>query len=356
MSDLTTSAGLLSDLQALIEGARQSAAATVNQHLVLLHWQVGHRIHTELLDEARAPYGEQIVATLSRELVATYGRGFSRPNLHRMVQFATTWPDPEIVSTLSRQLTWSHFSELLLVKEPLARDFYAEMCRLERWSVRTLRDRVRSMLYERTALSKKPEGLVERELSNLRDTGRVTPDIVFRDPYLLDFLGLADTYSERDFESAILRELEAFILELGSDFAFVARQKRITIGSEDYYIDLLFYHRGLRRLVLVELKLGRFEAAHKGQVELYLRWLARHEQREGEEAPLGLILCAGKEQQVVELLELEGAGIHVAEYLTALPPREVLQARLRAAVARAQARPALTDGNHGRRGGQEESP
>ena len=336
-NDLTTS-GLLADLRDLIERTRLQVATTVNRELVGLYWQVGHRIGADLLDDGRAAYGEQIVSTLSRELIADYGRGFSRPNLHRMIRFAQAFPDPEKVSTLSTRLSWSHFTELLLVKEPLARDFYIEMCRVERWSVRTLRSKVGGMLFERTALSRKPEALIRQEIDALAETDRVSPDVVFRDPYLLDFLGLKDAFSERDLEAAILRELEAFILELGSDFTFVARQKRLIVGGEDYHLDLLFFHRGLRRLIAVELKLDRFKPADKGQVELYLRWLDKHERREGEEPPLGLILCASKSEQVVELLELEASGIHVAEYLTELPPRELLERRLSAAIERARSR------------------
>ena len=336
MSTELVPAGLLGDLRTLIEGARGRAAVAVNQELVLLYWKVGRRIHTELLGEERAAYGEEIVSTLSRELTQRYGRGFSRPNLHRMVQFAATLPDEQIVSTLSAQLSWSHFAELLLVQDPLARDFYAEMCRIERWSVRTLRKKIGGMLFQRTALSKKPDDLIRQELDALRDEDRMTPALVFRDPYLLDFLELRDTYSERDLETSILRELESFILELGTDFSFVARQKRLVVDGEDFYIDLLFYHRSLRRLIAIELKLDRFKAADKGQVELYLRWLDKHERREGEGSPLGLILCAGKRQQMIELLELETSGIHVAEYLTALPPRALLEARLQTAIQRAR--------------------
>jgi predicted nuclease of restriction endonuclease-like (RecB) superfamily len=211
-----------------------------------------------------------------------------------MIRFAEVFPDEGIVSTASRQLGWSHFQEVIYLDDPLRRAFYVELCRAERWSVRTLRAKVHSMLFERTALSRKPDALVRQELATLRETDQLTPDLIFRDPYVLDFLGLADTYSDKDLERAILRELEQFLLEFGDGFAFVARQKRITIDREDYYIDLLFYHRGLRRLVAVDLKLGRFQAADKGQMELYLRWLDAHERRVGEEAPLGLILCAGK--------------------------------------------------------------
>jgi predicted nuclease of restriction endonuclease-like (RecB) superfamily len=331
-------AELLSDLRALIHQAREVVAQSVNSALVLLYWQVGQRIHGDILREERASYGEEIVSTLSRQLQAEFGNGFSRPNLFRMVRFAEAFPDPQIVSTLSRQLSWSHFVEIIPFEDPLKRDYYAEMCRLERWSVRTLRAKVGGMLFERTALSKKPEALARRELAELRDEDRLSPDLVFRDPYFLDFLGLQDSYSEKDLEAAVLRELEGFILELGSGFAFVARQKRMVIDQKDFYLDLLFYHRKLRRLVAIELKLGPFEAAHKGQMELYLRWLEKHEMQPGEESPLGLILCADKSDEQIELLQLDRSGIRVAAYLTELLPKELLEQKLHAAVASARAR------------------
>ena len=275
---------------------------------------------------------------LSATLRIEFGGGFAEKNLRRMVQFAEVFPDRDIVVSLLRQLTWTHFIALIPLKDPLQRDYYAEMCRIENWSTRHLRERIDSMLYERSALSKKPEKLIEQELKDLRDDDQLTPDMVFRDPYFLDFLGLKDTYSEKDLENALLREIESFLLELGTGFAFVERQKRITLDGDDYYIDLLFYHRRLRRLVVIELKIGDFKPADIGQVELYLRWLDRHERQEGEEKPLGLILCAGKKQETVEVLELEPRGIHVAEYLTELPPRELLQARLHEALVRARQR------------------
>ena len=329
---------LLSDLRALIHESREVVSQAVNSALVLLYWQIGHRIHGDILGQERAAYGEEIVSTLSRQLQAEFGNGFSRPNLFRMIRFAEAFPEPQIVSTLSRQLSWSHFVEIIPLDDSLKREFYAEMCRLERWSVRTLRDKLGGMLFERTALSKKPEELAKQELAKLRDEDRLTPDLVFRDPYLLDFLGLQDTYSEKDLETAVLRELESFILELGSGFAFVARQKRMVIDQRDFYLDLLFYHRKLRRLVAIELKLGPFEAAHKGQMELYLRWLEKHEMQEGEESPLGLILCADKSDEQIELLQLDQRGIRVAAYMTELLPRPLLQEKLHAAVAAARAR------------------
>jgi predicted nuclease of restriction endonuclease-like (RecB) superfamily len=329
------------DLRALIEAARERAAMAVNFELTTLYWRVGTRIRQEISGEQRAAYGERIVHALSGQLTLEYGKGFSQRNLFHMLRFAEIFPDPRIVQTLSAQLSWSHVVEIMYLPEPLQRDFYAEMCRLERWSVRTLRAKIQGMLYERTAISRKPAELARQELEALHDEDRLTPDLVFRDPYLLDFLGLADTYSERDLEAAILRELERFLLELGGDFAFVARQKRIIVDHEDYYLDLLFYHRRLRRLVAIDLKLGRFQAADKGQMELYLRWLEQYDRPSGEETPLGLILCAEKAAEHIELLQLEQSGIRVAEYLTELPPRELLASKLHEAIRVAREQLAL---------------
>jgi predicted nuclease of restriction endonuclease-like (RecB) superfamily len=249
-----------------------------------------------------------------------------------MIRLSEVFPDPKIVHALSAQLSWTHFRLIIGLEDPVQRDFYAQMCRLERWSTRILEKKIGGLLYERTALARKPAELVSQELKALQDGDRVTPDLVFRDPYFLDFLGLKDTYGEKDIEAAILRDLERFILELGTGFAFVARQKRIVVDHEDYYLDLLFYHRTLRRLVAVDLKLGKFKAADKGQMELYLCWLDRHERQPGEDSPLGLILCAERSTEHVELLRLEESGIHVAEYLMELPPRPLLEKKLQQAV------------------------
>jgi len=231
----------------------------------------------------------------------------------------------------------THFLALLPLKDQLQRDFYAELCRLERWSTRTLRQKIDSMLFERTALSKKSAELIRQELDALRQEDRLTPDLVFRDPYFLDFLGLRDHYREKDLEDAILREIELFLMELGDGFTFVARQKRISVDQDDYYLDLLLFHRGLRRLVAIELKLSDFKPADKGQMELYLRWLEKYEMKPGEELPIGLILCAGKKQETVELLEMEKSGIRVAEYLTELLPKELLARKLHTAIQQARA-------------------
>jgi len=330
--------GLMADVRSMIEQTREGVARAVNSGMTLLYWRIGKRIQTEILHNERAEYGKEIVATVSQELTRDFGNGFSAKNLHHMLKFAESFRNPEIVSTLSRQLSWSHFKEIIYFKEPLQREFYAEMCRVEHWSVRTLRQKISSMLYERTALSKQPEEVAQAEIAKLRADDQFTPALVFKDPYVLDFLGLQDRYLEKDLEDAILREIESFLLELGDGFAFLARQKRIQIDSDDFHLDLLFYHRRLKRLIAIDLKLGDFKAEYKGQMELYLRWLAKHEQQPGEESPLGIILCAGKKTEQIELLELDQSGIHVAEYLTALPSREVLQQKLHTAIERSRAR------------------
>jgi predicted nuclease of restriction endonuclease-like (RecB) superfamily len=299
---------------------------------------VGRRIRQDILKEKRADYGGQIVASLSRQLEAEFGRGFSRRNLFNMVRFAQVFPDFEIVTALRTQLGWTHFRQVIAIDDPLKRDFYAEMCRIERWNTRTLEKKINSMLFERTALSRKPTELAALELQQLREEDKVTPDLVFRDPYILDFLGLKDTYAERDLEAAILREMEAFILELGVGFCFVARQQRMQVDDRDYYLDLLFYHRKLRRLIAIDLKLGKFEAADKGQMELYLGWLKRHACEPDEAEPLGMILCAGKSEEHIALLELQQSGIHVATYWMDALPKKELERKLHEAVRLARGR------------------
>lgn len=343
MAKIITSLGklsrpLLADVRELILAARQQVAHTVNASLTLLHWQIGQRVRKDILKEKRAEYGEQVVASLAKQLEVEFGRGFGRRNLFRMVRFAEVFPNPKIVSSLMTQLGWTHFLHLIRLDDPLKREFYAEMCRLERWSTRTLERKIGGMLFERTALSRKPAKLAAMELKQLRDEDKLTPDLVFRDPYLLDFLGLKDAYAEKDLEAAILREMEAFILELGVGFAFLERQKRITVDAEDFYLDLLFYHRHLKRLVAIDLKLDEFKPGDKGQMELYLRWLDKYERKPGEEAPIGLILCAGKKHETVELLDLEKSGIRVASYWTEVLPKKELEHKLHQAVLLARSR------------------
>lgn len=279
-----------------------------------------------------------MVARLSQQLTLEYGKGWGEKQLWQCLRFAEVFVDEQILYTVCRELTWSHLRMLLAVEDPLKRDFYIQICRLEHWSVRQLQERMKSMLFERTAISRQPEETIQHDLSALRTDGQLSPELAFRDPYFLDFLGLADSYAEKDLESAIVAELQRFIIELGNDFAFMARQKRITIDNRDYYIDLLFYHRRLKSLVAIDLKIGDFEAGYKGQMELYLRFLEKYEQVEGENPPIGLILCAGKSDEHVELLQLHKSNIRVADYLTALPSREVLQAKLHQSIQLARQR------------------
>lgn len=330
-----TSKNLLKEIRTLIDQAKGRTVSMINNEIVLLNWNIGKRIKTEIIQNERADYGDQIVATLSQQLIHDFGKGFTRSSLFRMIQFYECFPDEEIVATLSRQFGWSHFVELIPITDPVKREFYAEICRLERWSVRTLRDRIQGMLFERTQISKKPDLTIRNELDQLRKTGAISKDLALRDPYILEFLELEDTYSERDLESAILHKLEKFLLELGGDFSFIARQKRLTISGEDFYLDLLFFHRGMKRLVVVELKLGKFKAAYKGQMELYLRWLDKHERKEGEESPLGIILCAEKDHEQIELLELNETDIHVAQYITK-PLEKMLKKELHLAIESAR--------------------
>lgn len=312
-----TETNLLNELSQLIEQSRQQVAVQVNSTLTLLFWQVGNKINNEILQNKRADYGKQIVPTVSAQLEAKYGINFKEKNIRRMMQFAEQFSDFEIVVTLSRQLSWSHFLVLIPLKSPDAKMFYAQKTMSEIISVRDLRKQIAGKAYERT------------EIANTQIAiGTHIPLNAFKDPYLLDFLGLQNTYLEKDLEQAILRELEAFILELGKGFAFVERQKRMIIDGEDFYLDLLFYHRKLKRLVAIELKLGKFEAKHKGQMELYLKWLNKYEKQEGENAPIGLILCAESSREQIELLEMHKDGIMVAEYWTELPTKKELQQKL----------------------------
>jgi predicted nuclease of restriction endonuclease-like (RecB) superfamily len=319
---------LIEDIFGLIDEARKTVAITANSATTILYWTIGHRINTEILQNKRADYGKKIVFILSQKLTETYGKGWSEKQLRHCLHFAETFENREIVYALSRELSWTHFRTLSYVKNELSRFFYLEMCRIENWGTRDLSEKIDSMLFERTAISKKPEIQIRKELQELRKTKNLTPDLVFRDPYILDFLGLEDNFSEKKLEDAILRELERFIMELGQGFTFVERQKRMLIDGEHHKLDLLFYHRRLRRLVAIDLKIGRFKAAYKGQMELYLRYIEKNEVVKGEQAPIGLLLCAEGNYEQIELLQLDKSGIRVAEYITELPPKELLQEKL----------------------------
>ncbi len=325
-----------SDISGLIDKSKRSVQRAVNDAMVMLYWNIGKYLVCNVLEGNKAEYGQKVVEELARKLCLNYGKGFEKTALFRMIKFYREFPDAEKVATLSQQLTWSHFVVLLPIDDEGKRDFYAIMCSNEGWSVRTLRERRKSMLFERTAISRKPEQTIKNDLTVLQSESKMSPDLFYRDPYILDFLGLKDTYSEDDLENAILAELEHFILEMGSDFAFLARQKHFILDGKDYYIDLLFYHRTLHRLVAIELKLGEFEPEYKGQVELYLRWLSKYEKAEGEEEPIALILCAEKSQQTVELLELDKGNIRVGQYLTKMPPKDILEQKLLQAIENAK--------------------
>ncbi len=327
---------LFEQIKNIIEQTKQNVAISVNSSLTMMYWEIGNKINQDILKNQRAEYGKEIVVTLSRQLQDNFGKGFDEKNLRRMMQFANAIEKQKVV-TLSRQLSWSHFLALLPLQESLKIEFYAQMSIVQNWGVRTLRERIDSMLYERTALSKQPEELIKYELDNIKQE-EFSKNMILKDPYLLDFLEINDRYLEKDLEDAILRSIEQFIFELGVGFSFIERQKRIIIDGEDFKIDLLFYNRKLKRLIAIDLKIGRFKAEYKGQMELYLKWLSKYEKEEGENEPLGIILCADKKEEQIELLELEKSGIHVAQYLTVLPPKDVLEAKLHQAIESVKAK------------------
>lgn len=309
-------------------------ALNVNAELTMMYWHIGERINRDVLGNQRAEYGKQIVASVSRQLQEEYGpKGFDAKNIHRMMQFAQKFPEEQIVASLMRQLSWTHFLQVLPMKEALQREFYLTLAASERWSVRRLRKEIDGMLYERTAISSKPDELIKRELLQLREEQVLSPDLVFKSPYFLEFTGLKGMYSEKSLEDSLVAHLEQFIIELGNGFSFVARQKRMIIDGEDFYLDLLFYHRRLHRLIAIDLKLGHFKAQYKGQMELYLRWLEKYEMEQGEESPLGLLLCTEGNDEQIELLQLDKSGIKVAQYLTELPSREVLKQQIQKSLA-----------------------
>lgn len=316
---------IYNEIIVLINNAKNNITKTVNSGQMNLYWHIGDTIRNEILNVQKAEYGKNVIKEISKKLTLDYGRGFSKTNVYRMIQMNEYFNDFEIFSTVSGKLSWSHLVELLQIADDVKIKFYVTMTLNENWSVRTLRDRIDSALFERTMISKKPEQTIINDLELLANEHKMSTDLFFRDPYILDFLNLKDTYSEKDLESAIINELEKFILEMGNDFAFLSRQKRITIDGQDFYMDLLFYHRKLKRLVVIELKLEKFKPEHKGQVELYLKWLDKYEKTEGENSPIAIILCATKSESIAELLELDNSGIHVAQYLTQYVPKELLE-------------------------------
>lgn len=319
---------LFLDIKKLIDQGRRQAVAAVNSSLTFTYWNIGKRINDEVLHGERAEYGKQVIIELAQELVRQYGKSFEEKNLRRMMQFAEVFPDVDIVVPLARQLSWSHFLALIPLKSTEARLFYARTAGESGWSKRELRHQIERKAFERSEIADTKLSLEESDNLNGR----------FKDPYFLDFLGLKEGYLENELENAILKELELFIMELGKGFTFVDRQKRMIIDGEDFYLDLLFFHRKLKRLIAIELKIDRFKAAFKGQMELYLNWLNKHERQEGEESPIGLILCAEAGSEQVELLNMQKDNILVAEYWTNLPPKELLEEKLHNALIEAQER------------------
>lgn len=330
---------LIKDLRQIIEQARGQVAATANFALSMMYWHIGKRINMDVLKNQRAEYGKQIVASVARQLREEYGsKGFDEKNIHRMMQFAQEFPDEQIVASVMRQLSWTHILQVLPLKDGLQREFYLTLATSEKWSVRQLRKEIDGMLYERTAIASKPDDLIKKELTQLRNEKILNPDIVFKSPYFLEFTGLKGMYSEKDLEDSLVAHLEQFIIELGNGFCFVTRQKRMIIDGEDFYLDLLFFHRRLHRLIAIELKLGRFKAQYKGQMELYLRWLEKNEMEPGEESPLGLLLCTEGNEEQIELLQLDKSGIKVAQYMTELPSRDVLKRQIQKSLEVTKAR------------------
>ncbi len=318
---------LFSELAQIIEQGKKQVVAQVNSVLTITYWHIGRTINAHILNNERAGYGEKLVATVAKQLEQQFGRSYTLRNVRRMMQFADLFPDFEIVSPLATQLSWTHFIEVFKLKSDDARRYYLANASGSAWSKRELRHQIERKAFERNEIAAMQ---VPDEYAVLQNT--------FKDPYFLDFLGLKDGYLEHDLESAIVKELERFILELGAGFSFIERQKRIILDGKDFYLDLLFYHRKLRRLVAVELKLGEFKPSHKGQMELYLKWLDKYDRQEGENSPIGLILCAGKSNEQIELLEMHKDGMMVAEYWTELPPKEALEQKLHALFIEAKAR------------------
>jgi predicted nuclease of restriction endonuclease-like (RecB) superfamily len=324
----------VNDIRNLISDAKTRVALAVNSQMTMLYWNVGKRIKEEIIKSDRAEYGKKLIKHLAQDLSFEYGNGFSRSNLLYMIKFYELFPENQIVQTLSGQLTWSHIVALFTPNSLEQRQFYAYMAIESGWSVRELRSNIDRMTYERTIANQKPNDI--NLLANMSTDKIMHPNLVLKDPYILDFLDLPDNHYESDLEQAILREIEKFILELGTGFSFIARQKRITVDGDHFYIDLLFYNRKLKRMVLIELKKGKFKPEYKGQMEFYLNYLKECETYPEEEAPIGIILCSEKSHAQIQLMDLENSGIHVAQYLNELPSSEVFERKIQEIVLQAE--------------------
>ncbi len=334
IGETPNSSHLLSGIESIIENANQNIAIYLNTEISRLYWSIGNYIVNEIQYETYSKQGRQILATLSQRLTEKFGKGYSYSALTRMIKVAETYNE-KMFATVSQTLSWSHFIELIAIENPTKRLFYQQMCIVENWSVRTLRQKEDSMLFERTTIATKPDDEILQILQTTSNTN-INPNLVFKSTYIIDFLGLSGYYSENDLENSILAELEKFILELGQGFAFLERQKRIPVDSVDYSLDLLFYHRKLNRLVAIDLKLGKFKPKYKGQMELYLKYLQKNEQQPHENSPIGLLLCSEGNSEHIELLLLDDENIKVAQYLTAFPEKQWFVEKLNKSIAIAQ--------------------
>lgn len=322
---------LLSEIRSIIEDTKRKVATHINATITLLYWQIGDHINKQLKQDRKTAYGKEILLSLSKELTSIYGKGYAYSALTRMSKVADIF-DKKIIATLSQQLSWSHFIELAMIDDAVKRKFYLELCNLDKWSVRQLREKIDKMVFERSLIAKKPENIIKKELSKVKKSQELSSDLVFRDSYVLDFLGLKNEHSEKELEKAIIANLQKFILEMGDGFAFLEQQKRISVDGIDYYIDLLFYHRKLKRLVAIDLKLGKFKPEYKGQMELYLRFLQKYDKQKDENDPIGLLLCSEGNTEHVELLMLDSSDIKVAQYLLKFPSKEWFIKKLEKAI------------------------
>jgi predicted nuclease of restriction endonuclease-like (RecB) superfamily len=356
--------GLIGGIAELLEASRRIAARTVNALMTVTYWEIGRRIvEFEQRGKKRAEYGEELLQRLAQDLTARFGRGFSYPNVNKFRQFYLAFPSPRILSIPSIESTppivstasiesqpkkgqtssgelpvrdlaarfplpWSHYVRLLSTKSAEARRFYETEALRGGWSVRQLDRQIASQFYERTAASRDKNAML-RKGAVARAGDSISADDEVRDPLVLEFLGLKDEYSETDLEEALLRHLENFLLELGGDFAFIGRQRRLRIGSEWYRVDLLFFHRKLRCLVVIDLKVGKFTHADAGQMHLYLNYAREHWTQADENPPVGLILCAEKDDAIAKYA-LEGLPNKVLarEYKLALPDEKRLAAEI----------------------------
>jgi predicted nuclease of restriction endonuclease-like (RecB) superfamily len=323
---------LYGNIAGLIKQAKTKVAITANTELTMLYWKVGKSVHQFVLQGSRAAYGKQIIINLSEMLTLNFGSGWSDKHLRHCLHTAETIEEEQIIYALQRQLSWTHIKTISYEDNPIKRQFYLEMAISQRWNTRTLADQMDKMLFERTAIAQQPSEQIQQALQELTTEDTINPDLFFKKSYVLDFLNLQRSYSEEDLENALISNIQEFIQELGNGFAFVERQKRISVDAIDYHLDLLFYHRKLRRLVAIDLKIGKFKPKYKAQMELYLKWLERYEMQTGEEKPIGLLLCSQGNTEHIELLMLDEKEIKVAQYLTELPSKEWFADKLHRAV------------------------